>query len=273
MTTDMRLEALKLAANCAGSSDPQTLLDTADMIERHLRGGDAPAAVIESEPVEQPTEIDFAARMTEPKPVVGANLEWSGIAQDLVRLFNTGNTLVRKARQIGMTTLLAEYTAHQTREGKSVLYLAPHGSNCAHFKELVQKRLANLTEETQEASRADFDTLALKDILKLEKGRRYDIVIIDEMASLPFALEAEFLARLLPCGDRFIFSSAASQGIGLFHDLWRNSQSFQKAMLTAYTPLSRARDVLASMTATREMMGEDSFKNQFEGQFRVVTAI
>jgi hypothetical protein len=273
MTFEMRREALSLAREITPPSDAATLIANATRIEAYLRGeADAPttfdgsaATTVAYNAVGWDTPLGKTPEHTDPRT-------WSGTGLDLNVLLDNGSTMICKARNIGMTSFLIEYAANKTRNHETVLWFSANGRGADEARKLIGENrgntaLVDLGGLNRFADEEDGVTVTPK-----QRGCRYDHIIVDGMAFLPYGKEADFLSTVMPMSQHFVFASEPGQKRGLFYDLWLNSPSYQKVMLTWHTPLYPAKpDALAQAQKLRESLGEDRFRNQFECVFREVT--
>ena len=256
MDYNARKAALDLAASLPGVKYVDDLLRAAQAIENHL-------ARENLEPIapREPNKIDFRAVLPveHDDPVIGQR---TGFAQDLVRMFNSGNTLVLKGRNVGLTTLLIEYAEERRALGENVLFIAP---KTAHpiFDEKATKATWRETDSDCKLIATTFKSLG-----ESIKGTSIDLIIVDGLGFLPYGEEATFLATIAPLAARCIFVSEATQERGLFHDMWKRSTTFQKITVPWYAPLyltQRRTAEKANFT-----MSPESFLSQMECAFRIV---
>jgi hypothetical protein len=266
MDYELRLEALKIAREFTPHGNAEQLLENAQMIERHLKGD---VAVVANKVSFKPG-IDFDGVLAPKRSYFvykPGEENWSGTAQDVVKLFNGGSTLICKARQIGMTTLLTNYAAHKSKLGHSILWFSP-------TMQMVSSANNMIREADGRVKNIDFHSLnsISEEMLLAKRGRDdYDYVIVDGLGFLPYANETVFMTGVMSLGKTFIFASEPTQSRGLFYDMWDNSHSFQKVMLTWHTPLYEApqRDLKDDLDR-RNQMDPDIYRSSFECKFRPV---
>lgn len=274
MNYDTRLTALNLAREITPPSDAATLIANADAIQRYLLGAASQDGALSSDttgvPLQQPEPEPVAQTQTEqPQAARTEAKPWSGSADDLRKVFDEGSTMVCKARQIGMTTFLADYAAQLTKQDKRVLWLYNGRSNLAPVQAVIAEKgnpalffphLLKGESQWENPSRRAYDHL---------KGLTFDVVIVDGMAFLPFAQEDEFVREVMKTAKHFIFASEAGEDRGLFYRYWQDNVDLAKVMLTWASPLfHRTQEQLANLAKMKEAIGNERFRNQFQCEFR-----
>jgi hypothetical protein len=254
--------ALEMARSIARpGQQPSQLIEAAYEIEQYLIGSAKSNAA-----------IDFHGAPIEPiDPSINT---WSGTACDLAQLCNQGNTLINKARQVGMTRFLIELAIENTKVGKRVLFFGNNGHNTNDARKkfvsgggetsLADFKALNAIATGAEAS--DAETLA--DYYR--GSQKFDLVIVDGLAFLPYSRETDFLTGIMPIGMRFVMASEPATERGLFWDLWQNSTSFQKVMLTWNTPLFPDPKRHERIEELKRNIADDRFRNEFQCEFRPV---
>lgn len=274
MTYEVRLAALNIAREIPHAS-AEELIATAQKIENHLLGTTAPMTLMETArslglaPASEEDKLAYNA-MFNFKP---EELTWTGTADDVKKLMLEGSTLLNASREIGLTTFLADFVAEQSRDHKQILWLSNTGREAEKARELILKRggLVAVVDFGGLNRFADVDEHGNSNkTIALAKGTcRYDMIVVDGLASLPYGKETDFLASILPMTKHFIFASTPGQDRGLFHDMWTKSTDFQKVALMWNTPLRpQLEDTAKIMAKLRETIGEARFRNQFECGFR-----
>lgn len=246
----IRVTALDFARNLQQVRDPTALIIAADMIEGYIRAGNTIPKTS--------GKLDFDAAYRETLDTNEYN--WSGYAAELIKACNSGNVIALTSRNCGMSRLMSEYFAHQTTQhGKSVLWLTNNASQCKDIERLLETVGADLTR---------IMVSTYRNIATRARGRGFDFVYAEEMASLSYSEDDHFMATVLPMGKRFIFSSTPNQTKGLFFDLWENSLSFYKFRITWDMPLMEVtRQRIARKEELAGQMEPKLFKSSYMGEF------
>jgi hypothetical protein len=231
---------------------PEQLIEYAQKLEEYF----------DTNTVTEPKSVDFnavAVPVSDPEWRDNiSNLKWNPIAQYLISQFNSGNTVVCKARQIGMSTFLCDYISHRSHSER-IFYVVPNQRFVTSSEVTIRKMGGNMENVSViSMNQAVGDGL---------RGYRADVLIVDGLAFIPYAKEEEFTINALRLGARMIFSSEPAQARGLFHDLWHHSADFAKVALTWNMSLYGAKD----NTFTKNMIGSigaERFQNEFLCSFR-----
>lgn len=248
----MRQEAMRIAAaHLESHHDAYNLIKNAQKIEAYLRGE------YSYTPYSQPEKkqgLDFNAKFETYEE--DDTPRWSGTAQDLIRTINSGHTLITKARQIGMTTLLLHFAAAKAEQGQRVVFF--------NSTRRMEDGIKRLVPDAAVAKLINFVTL---NNVSAARGYGADYVIVDGLTYLPFRHQTDFLATLLPMGGTRIFvGEPSASGTGLFADLWKHSTDYQKVVLTWYQPLFllQAGRSLELSKEQKIMLGADAYSREFE---------
>lgn len=239
---ESRKEALQIAAqhiDCHG--DLNNLIKTSQEIERYLAGT--------AYRVEPPVlnGIDFSSRE-----------HWTGTAQDLVAAFERGNTLVCKARQIGMTTLLAHFASAQAQQGKRVVFMGINKGTTDRAKDIVKGL------DKKSASRVTFLPLNQDFIFD---GMPADYVIVDGLTYLSHGRKGAFLTCLPEKSIKLFVGEPPRDPMGLFYELWHDSTQYQKISLTAHQPLYPSDPDVTREFENRWSLGQDAFMREYFCRF------
>lgn len=265
---EIRSEAMRIAEGLDSHGSSDNLIANALKIESYLQGGymQKSKSPEPSEPPEPYGKLDLDSTFT---PYRDDEMRWSGTAQDLAYTFNAGNTLVTKARMIGMTTFLAHYIARQVYRGKDVLYFAPN----RRIIEVVLDIIDNIKQpvEPEQQSSGSLTTSVLKgDFVSVIGRAQYDYLIVDGLGYLPYRDENDFVSKVMPLAKTRIFVSEPPRNAqGLFYNLWQESSEYQKVLLTWYQSLIRLRGPRSLVDdARRKELIADSYRREFECNFK-----
>jgi hypothetical protein len=253
---DLRAMALDYARSINKSGCVDSLLRSATEIEKYLKFSAKPIKLATTAPM----DWHEPALDREPFSFLTSveDFELSGTARDLVKLFNSEDTLVVKARNIGMTALLIRFMAEKTKRGETVLWFSPNRHLLKTAREAVQHLGGNI-------EKIRFQTL--KDVKESSIPTfEYDFLIVDGLGSLSYGDDETFRVRVLPSAKRRILSGEPSTAKGLLYDLWANSDAFQKIKLSWWQTLFP----VSVRDFDRDMVSEAGAREILEAEFTPV---
>lgn len=144
-------------------------------------------------------------------------IKWSGVADDIREIISEDSAVISTARQIGTTTFLTSFAAEQSFK-KNVCFV----TNSKSAKSHVEVLLKSFQHDPEAITMHTFESFVAKSPnlnASVPEDKKFDLVIVDNAAFIPYAMEEAILDRLNLC-PHVVMASTPAQRRGLFCE-WR----------------------------------------------------
>lgn len=206
---------------------------------------------------ELPPMEDLAASRRVENFTVGGGENLRPTVIQIADMMKSQNMVVNACRRFGSTTMIAAFARQQRTSGKfnKILVLTNTYGNVCELTGLIDDTSVNVLTFVQAAER-------------LYAGEKYNHILIDNAAYIPYAIEKDLRAYVEQCTmpDGLIaLVSVPGQECGWFYDAFTDERAKGLRISVNWTHS----DITPERAAVlRRQVSEDVFKNQFENKFR-----